>query len=205
MKQALPFRGHQDDKIDFSNEDTNRGNFVATLQLFAKGDSILKKHLLSAKGKARYTSKTIQNEVIHVYACKIKEKRTKQLRENMLPFTIIADETTDPHCIQEILSVCLRYVDLSSPCEPHIKECLISFIHLERANGLSISRKILEVISHPHISLDASKIRGQAYDGASVMSSDIAGVQAKIKEVSPLAMYTPLPCLIARRDKKCLS
>ena len=98
-------------------KDTNRGNFVATLQLMAKGHSLLNKHLLTAKGNAQYTSKIIQNEVIHVYACKIKEKLTKQLRENTLPFNIIADETTDPHSNQEILSVylgmltCLPFVN----------------------------------------------------------------------------------------------
>ena len=40
------------------------------------------------------------------------------------------------------------------------------------------------------ISLDPSNIRGQAYDGASVMSSGKEGVQAKIKEISPLALFT---------------
>ena len=189
-KQALPFRGHHDDKVDFSVEDTNRGNFIATLQLLAKGDSILQKHLLSAKRNAKYTSKTIQNQVIHVYACKIRERVTKQLQENRLPFTIIADETTDPHSNREILSLCLRYVDISSPREPHIRECLISFLYLERANALAISKKILESLSHPSVSLDPSRIRGQAYDGASVMSGEVGGVQAKIKEISPLAIYT---------------
>ena len=48
-KQALPFRGYRDDKVDLSIEDSNRGNFVATLQLMAKGDDILHKRLLSAK------------------------------------------------------------------------------------------------------------------------------------------------------------
>ena len=69
--------------------------------------------------------------------------------------------------------MCLRYVDLSSFQDPHIKECLTSFIHLERANALSISRNILEAISAPSVSLDSSNIRGQAYDGASVMSSEM--------------------------------
>ena len=45
-------------------------------------------------------------------------------------------------------------------------------------------------LSQPSVSLDPTKIRGQAYDGAAVMSSEIAGVQAKIKEISPLALYT---------------
>ena len=188
-KQALPFRGHRDDKVDFSIEDANRGNFIATLQLMAKGDSILNKHLLSGKRNARYTSKTIQNEVVHIYACKIRERLTKSVRENNLPFTIIADETIDHRCNTEILSVCLRFVYLTSPQDPHIKECLLSFIQLDRANAASISRNILEAISDPSVSLDPRQIRGQAYDGASVMSSELAGVQAKIKEIIR-ALYT---------------
>ena len=189
-KQALPFRGHRDDKVDFSIEDANRGNFIATLQLMAKGDSILHKHLLSAKRNAKYTSKTIQNQVVHIYACKIREKLTASLRESKLPFTVIADETTDRYANTEILSVCLRFVDLSSPQDPHIRECLLSFMHLDRANAVSISKSILEAISDPSVSLDPHQIRGQSYDGASVMSSEMAGVQAKIKEVSPQAVYT---------------
>ena len=41
-EQALPFRGHRDDKVDFSIEKTNLGNFVATLQLMAKGIAFCK-------------------------------------------------------------------------------------------------------------------------------------------------------------------
>ena len=123
-----------------------------------------------------------------MYASKIKERLTAELRTKDLPFTIIADESTDPHSNQEILSLCLRFVDQSSPNDPHIKECLINFMHLER-NATMISRKILESLSDPSISLDPSKIRGQAYDGASVMSSGKEGVQAKIKEISPLALF----------------
>ena len=189
-KQALPFRGHRDDKVDFSADKVNRGNFVATLQLMAKGDSILNKHLLSAPKNAKYTSKTIQNEVVHIYASKIRERVTKPLREGNLPYTIIADETTDRYSNGEILSVCLRFVDLSSPQHPHIKECLLSFIRLQRANAAGITCKLLEAITDPSISLDPGKICGQAYDGASVMASEISGVQARIKEVSPRAVYT---------------
>ena len=189
-KQGLAFRGHRDDKVDFSNEDTNRGNFIATLQLMAKTDPVLNEHLHSAKRNAKYTSKTIQNEIAHIYASKIREKITKPIRDNALPYTVIADETTDAFLNQEILTLCLRFVDLSLAPNPQIRECLLTFIHLQRANAVGISKKILEALTDPSISLDTSKICGQAYDGASVMSSDKAGVQAKIREVSPIALYT---------------
>ena len=102
----------------------------------------------------------------------------------------MADESTDPHSNQEISSLCLRFMDQSSPNDPHVKECLINFMHLERTNATMISRKILESLSDPSISLDPSNIRGQAYDGASVMRSGKEGVQAKIKEINPLALFT---------------
>lgn len=40
------------------------------------------------------------------------------------------------------------------------------------------------------LGLDACNIRGQGYDGASNMSSNRVGVQAIIREKSPLAVYT---------------
>ncbi|KAL5514919.1 hypothetical protein EMCRGX_G000003 [Ephydatia muelleri] len=116
-KQALPFRGHRDHNVDFSNEDINRGNFVAILQLMAKGNS-----------------------------------------------------------------------------DPQIKECLVDFLHLERATATTIATKLLESLTSVSLSLNPSNIRGQAYDGAAVMSSEKAGVQAKIKEVSPLAFYIHCYC-----------
>ena len=125
-----------------------------------------------------------------MYASKIKENLTAELRTEDLPFTIIADESTDPHSNQDILSLCLRFVDQSSPNDPHVKECLINFMHLERTNATMISRKILESLSDPSTSLDPGNIRGQAYDGASVMSSGKEGVQVKIKEISPFALFT---------------
>ena len=59
----------------------------------------------------------------------------------------MADEVTDPCANQEILSVCLRFVDFSSPHNPHIKECLIAFMNLQRANALTISKTFLESLS----------------------------------------------------------
>ncbi len=158
--------------MDFSDESINRGNFVALLQLMRKFSSTLHNHLLFAKHNVLYTSKTIQNDIINVYACKIRESLTKNVMEKNLPFTVIADEVTDPHANQEIILVCLRFVDLTSPKEPH----LINFVNLERANASAICAKILDSLSLPSVSLDQAKIRGQAYDGAAVMSSDIAGV-----------------------------
>ena len=75
-----------------------------------------------SKRNSKYTSKTIQNDIMQ-------EKLTGELRSQNLPFTIIADECTDSHSNQEILSICVRFVNLSTPNDPHIKEygCKFSF------------------------------------------------------------------------------
>ena len=105
---------------------------------------------------------------------------TVEHREKGLLFTIITEEVTDPYANQEILSVCLRFVDLSSPLHPRIKECLITFMNFKRANASTTLKKMLESLSDKDICLDPAKIRGLAFDGAAVMASGIAGVQAKI-------------------------
>ena len=65
---------------------------------------------------------------------------------------------------------------------------VVNLINLERANASTISSKILESLSHPSVALNPHNICGQAYNGAAIMSSQIAGVQARIKEISPLAV-----------------
>lgn len=85
-KQELAFKGHRDDKVDFTNEDMNQGNFIATLQLMAKEKSVLQKHLSSAKRNAKYTSKTIQNDIIHIYVMKNKGKINQRASKSELTF-----------------------------------------------------------------------------------------------------------------------
>ena len=70
-KQDLAFTTHRDDHVDFSSYEIDRGNLVALLQVLAKGNDPLQKHLLSTSRQARYTSKTIQNYVIHLLRQKL--------------------------------------------------------------------------------------------------------------------------------------
>ena len=164
--QGLPFRGHQDDKVDFSIEDVNLGNIIATLQLMSKAfwtNTLLPKYI-NLKWSCPHLC--VQNQG------KVDYKSVKCHSQSY----------QTPQIIMPTGRSFLYAWGLWSPQYPHIKKCLLSFIHLD-----TISRNILEAISDPFVSLDPSRIRGQSYDGASVMSSEVAGVQPKIKEVSPRA------------------
>lgn len=182
--EALPLRGHRDDRT--ADPLTNRGVFNAILEHAAKCDPILQEHLEQGKMNQQYTSKTIQNEIITVIADCLRENILAPLK-HVKYFSIMADEVTDPHGNQEVLSLCLRFVDVTDR-KPHVREVFLDFLHLQRVTGKRIAESILSLLDKH--GLDVQDMRGQSYDGASAMASDKRGAQATIKEKNPLALYT---------------
>ena len=66
-KLQVALRGHSNDKVDFPHASAaNEGNFIAVLRLLAESNSTLKEHLTAGPKNARYTSKTIQSEILNV-------------------------------------------------------------------------------------------------------------------------------------------
>ena len=100
-------------------------------------------------------------------------------------FSLIADEVTDISN-KEILSLCVRYVSMSPKIQ--IKEIFIDFVQLDGITGEVIANAILHTLKNHRI--DVTKCRMQFYDGATAMSSKKIGVQSRIKEHSPTALYT---------------
>ena len=78
----------------------------------------------------------------------------------------------------------IRFVDR----DKEIREEFLGFLTLECITGDALSSALLSWLQTHEI--DITFCRGQGYDGASCMSSSNVGVQAKIREVSPLAFYT---------------
>ena len=100
-------------------------------------------------------------------------------------FTIIADEMTD--CSnKEQLSLVLSYVDRESS---QIREDLVSFVECDTGvSGKDIANNLMLSFLRTH-SVDLSKLRGQAYDGAGSMSGKIYGAASLISREYPLALY----------------
>ena len=101
------------------------------------------------------------------------------------------DEVTETHSNKDILSICLCFVSWNTSTEkispqPLMKEVFFDFIYLTRTMGLFIANAIkVSLVTH---NVDISKARGQAYDDATAMSSNISGVQMCIHESAPLAV-----------------
>lgn len=82
------------------------------------------------------------------------------------------------------MSVCVRYtVGLN------VVERFLGFVDVsENQNAESLCAKIFEFLTENQ--LDKYHIVAQSYDGASVMSGKFNGVQSKVKNKFPYAIYT---------------
>jgi len=98
-------------------------------------------------------------------------------------YSVLADETKDCSKVEQ-LCIVVRYVGMD---KAKINEHCLTYIEAESLNAEGLSSLILKVLSHNK--LDPSGIVSQGYDGASVMSGHCPGMQQKIGEVAPMAVY----------------
>ena len=183
-KQGLALRGHRDDHISWSDvEDDkccNEGNFVELVRFRAETDHVLAQHLAHSPQNARYTSKTIQNELVQVIGDNIRNGILDEVKRAKF-YSVIADEVTDVSNKEE-LSLILRYV-----LDGVIKEVFVDFLEVERITGEVLAQAILQWLA-AH-ALPRTDIRGQCYDGASNMSGARSGCKTIVQQEAPMAMY----------------
>ena len=176
-RQEIGIRGHREDKSS-----RNRGNFLELLDLVAKHDTIIQQKITNTPQNATYTSPQIQNDLLHIMAGIVQRKISTDVRKAGI-YSILADETKD--CSKkEQLSIVLRYVDLESAT---IHERFLTYVEAKRMDAEALATYILDTIQQH--GLDPSKIISQGYDGASVMSGHCTGVQQRVKQVTPQALY----------------
>ena len=96
-------------------------------------------------------------------------------------YSIITNEITSHN--KEQLALCARFIDKNND----VREDFIAFIHLPRITGEVIAETIVSTLQG--VGLKIENVRGQGYDGAANMSSDNVGVQRRIRERSPKAVY----------------
>ena len=69
----------------------------------------------------------------------------------------------------------------------YVKNSLL-FVHADKGiNAEELTTKFLETIQS--VGLSVNDMRAQRYDGASVMSGHVSGVQTRIRQVNPNAVY----------------
>ena len=90
-------------------------------------------------------------------------------------FSLIADECRDIGRTEQ-LSLCLRFVSKQDSC---IKERFVGFTDVHELDASSLAGEIMRKIGE--LGLESKKCVSQCYDGASVMSGHLAGVQAIVQ------------------------
>ncbi|KAK5885982.1 hypothetical protein CesoFtcFv8_017064 [Champsocephalus esox] len=173
-KQELPFRGH-----DESRESANRGNYLELLTFIAEYDPDLHYHLSTSKVFIG-TSSQIQNDLISAVAEVMGETIKEEISK--APFVaLMLDETTDVSNAAQ-LSFVLRFVTDSG-----VKERFVKFEDVTgKKRAQDVAAMALELLEE-HGCMD--KLVAQCYDGAAVMASGLNGVQAKVKEKIPQALF----------------
>jgi hypothetical protein len=180
-RRGFPLRGHQWNK----SEHTEDGNFEYLVQWASQTNDVLRRHLDSAPGNAKYLSPDTQNEFIACIKHEIREQIVERCNRSTF-FSIMADETTDCGGIEQ-LSICVRYVFEVERGLFEICEDFIGFAKLKVTDAETIADKLLSKLSKWGVNM--AKLRGKGFDGASTMSGHISGVQARITEILPHAKY----------------
>lgn len=175
-RQNISLRGHVPEE----------SNFNSLMALVAQHNSTLRHHLENVRGNAKYTSPEIQNELLDLSAQLIVNNIASDCKKAGC-YAFIADESTDVS-VKEQISVCVRFVQKGNNGRHIIREEFLSFVDADKGtNAEALTTKFLEALNNLGLPLD--QMRAQGYDGASVMSGHINGVQARIQRQNPKAAY----------------
>jgi hypothetical protein len=157
--QGCAFRGH-DETLDSKN----RGNFLEMIKILESyNDKVASIVLENAPKFAKYTSHTIQKEILQVTASKVLDKIREDIRD--FKFCIIGDEAWD-ESKREQMSIVLRFVDKDG----FIQECFFDLVNVKDTLTLTLKNGISDVFFRYH--LDIQNIHGQGYDSTNNMCGE---------------------------------
>ncbi|XP_025191154.1 zinc finger MYM-type protein 1-like [Melanaphis sacchari] len=180
--RGLPFRGH--DEIIGS---VNNGNFLMIVELLSEFDLFLSQHVTrfqnSGSGNTSYLSSTIYEEIIKLISKKVKNAIVAQIKTSKY-YSIIVDSTPDISHIDQ-LSFIVRYVNEKG----NAMERFLGFIDNAGHKSEKLTNIVIDTLDCLEINL--IDCRGQAYDNANNMSESYKSLQARIRELNPLAFYIP--------------
>lgn len=97
-------------------------------------------------------------------------------------FAIIIDETADISRKEQV-SISFRITTLDF----EVNEIFIGFYHTPNTKSSTLLKIVEDVLLR--YNLQFCNLRGQCYDGAAAMSGKISGLQKRVREIEPRALY----------------
>ena len=141
--QACTFRGH--DQNFYSK---NRGNFIELIKHTSTFDENVARVVLeNAPQNAKYMSPTIQKEILHILAGKVRNTICEEIGD--AKFYILINEARD-ESKREQMTIILRFVDK----EGFIKECFFHVMHVRDTTAFTSKNEIFAVLSHYNLHIE---------------------------------------------------
>lgn len=176
-KQELSFRGHNE-----KSSSLNAGNFRETFNLLIKRDLEMQEHLKKIENIFSGLSKTIQNDIISCISEHLLDQIHNEIKESLF-FSVQADDTTDI-VEKSQCAISIRYINKLG----EIKERFLGFYDVSEDRTADTMYELLVSVLNPFDY--KKKLVGQCYDGAAVMAGSLNGLQKKIKDDAPFALFT---------------
>ncbi|XP_077295474.1 zinc finger MYM-type protein 1-like [Arctopsyche grandis] len=220
-KQAVSFRSHRNESAyTLDDEASNHGNFLASVQLMAKYDTIIAAHIsavqkksyqrmkrLKHQGKAgnkgrggliTYLSKTTVNRLIHIMKTMIQERINHEVFEAKY-YSIQVDSTQDNTIIDQF-SIIIRYVHKSI-----VYERLLSIVPCNDGTGQGLFNLLTEKLQH--LNIDPKNCISDSTDGAASYYGEYNGLQSKLADMADqhvhIWCYAHVLNLVVTETTKC--
>lgn len=153
--------------------------------MIVEWDPVMHKHFERIKTNEIYYH-YLSHELINILDNEVTSAIVEKIKEAKY-FSVILDCTLDVSH-QEQMTLIISCVDVStSPIK--IKEFLREFLKVYNTTGQWLFKELQNILET--LDLDINNVRGQGYDNWSNMKGKHQGVQRKLLDVNPRALYTP--------------
>ncbi|VEN39225.1 unnamed protein product [Callosobruchus maculatus] len=173
-KEGLPFRGsfHKEGSFEDSK-------FNELLKLRANDVPELDKWL--KRSNQKWLHHSIVEEILKILSDSVLNGILQAVR-NAKYYSIMVDETSDISRLEQV-SLCLRHVDEKL----NVTEDFVGFYETKNTKSETLFSIVKDVLTR--YNLDLKDVRGQSFDGAANVSGDKIGLQTRIREENPLALF----------------
>ena len=143
-------------------------------------------HAKENPGSISYLSPDIQNEFINLLACTARDKLLTSIKRSKY-FGILLDSTPGlGH--REQLSEVIRFVDIEFITKNVvIRESFLGYIEIHAKDAATLETVVTKKLESDNLPL--ADCRSQCYDNAAVMIGHISGLQQRIYDRNPRALF----------------